>query len=176
MVISKYLTEKFKQELNNKDELTTFLKTSQLSKEDKLKHIYVFVVSSQAYEPGSYIWVKDRITIQHIDPKDKNFKIEKTDGPVFHVNLIGWEISDRHAISIWNDRTYEQNIQAIITDLPKATIPYRLDKNETIREANDLNFLLGEVKRSTNININLQIEVWSIYDVFQHIREKMFKK
>lgn len=174
-MISKYLTEKFNQKPNDKDALITFLNTTDLIKTDILKNIYVFVISSNAYEQGSYIWINKPIVIEHIDPDDPTVKIEKTDGPVFHVNLVGWEISNRHPLTIWNDRTYEQNVETIIDNLPDATLPYRLDKNETIREANDLNFLLGEVRRSTKININLNIEVWSIYDVFEHIKDQMFK-
>lgn len=173
-MLSKYLTEDYNQEPNDNESLAEVIQDRHFSDETILKNIYVFVVSSNAYSQGSYIWVNTPIGIHNITIQPDKYKLDQSERPTFRVNLVGWEINDTEPISVWSDRTYDDNVEVILKELPQSKIPYRTDKNTAIVEANDINFLIGEVQRSTRIPINLVIQVWSIYEVFQHIKPTMF--
>lgn len=170
---SKYLDEAYIQKPSNIDEWIKHLNQTNWTHADILNGIHIFVVSSSGYDRGSYIWVNKPITIQKVDPSDNQFELDPSDEPEFHISLVGWEISDSRAISIWSDTTYQDNVQVILETLHRTNIPFRLDKNEAIREANDINFLIHEVGRSTNNPKNLTLTTWTLYEILQHIKPTM---
>lgn len=171
---SKHLKDNYYQKESDIDGLFQLLDDEKLTNEDVLKNLFVFVVSSNAYKPHSHIWVNEQIKIERTFVQEKQTKrsIFKNGvnypKPYYSMKLVGWDINSKVRSSIWSDRPFSQNMLEIILKLDKSSIPFRTDKNEAIRESNDINFLIGELAKTLKKTINLQLSVWSIYDVLKY--------
>lgn len=165
--MSDYLPETYKQKENNAKELKVLFDKGDLSNIEKLKNVFIFIVSSNNLEDNQYIWLSQPIEFNKIEKREWIFW-RKSKG--YSLKSTGWKIGRNTKEDTWSKQTFEQNVEEIIKNLEQSITPYRLDKNEAIMEANEINYYIQEIGNRSVKDPNIKLEVWSIHELLNLIR------